>query len=114
MINPFAWFKNINFNIVFLAITNMIDLVLTLYYTGLYGNDVELNPIARALLNWGPAAMPAFKIGVTIFICWTLWFVHKKEPKTAMWTGWVLCGMMGALMIWWAFNIIYLNVALLG
>ena len=94
-------FKNVNFNLVFIAVANILDLVFTMYLVSMFGTEVEANPIARALFDWQWWAMPAFKIAAIVFVCWSLWEFNKQNPKVALWASWGLCGLMGALLIWW-------------
>lgn len=71
---------------IIIAILNLVDYALTVYWTGLHGIQTEINPLMRGALAepWGFAV-----VKLILFPAFLLWMWHKKHDDTA----WMALGM---------------------
>ena len=67
------------FKIILIYILNLFDLGFTLYFAGLYGNDIELNPIGLWMFDYKPLLF-LYKI-VIVGIYWRLYICLEKAEK---------------------------------
>lgn len=76
---------------------NLFDLAFTLYFTHLYGTDIEFNPIGRWLLN-NKSLLFAWKI---VIVGLLLLILHKyAEHKIAQIGSYVLLGSYALLGVY--------------
>ena len=71
---------------IIIAILNLIDYALTVYWTGLHGIQTEINPIMRGALST-PWVFAVVKL--ILFPAMLLWMWEKKHDDTA----WMALGM---------------------
>lgn len=71
---------------IIIAILNLFDYAVTVYWTGLHGIQTEINPIMRGALS-EPWVFAVVKL--ILFPAFLLWMWHKKHDDTA----WMALGM---------------------
>lgn len=79
------------------AIGNLIDLLSTLYLSGL--GYVEANPFMAVLLPH-PALFALVKIGAMALALWILW--KNRESGVAIMTAWFAAGLYGLISVYYA------------
>ncbi|MGI6716920.1 MAG: DUF5658 family protein [Eubacteriales bacterium] len=75
------------FKIILIYILNLFDLGFTLYFAGLYGNDIELNPIGLWMFDYKPLLF-LYKI-VIVGILLAVIYMFRKSRKAVV-GSWVL------------------------
>ncbi len=63
---------------------NLLDLILS-FWSLKKGLALELNPIARLLLTFGPFWFVLFKTGATVVASFLLYLVHRSSPRLGNW-----------------------------
>ena len=71
---------------ILIAILNLIDTALTIYWTGIHGIQAEINPLMRWALST-PGAFATIKL--FLFPLFLLWMWRKKHDDSA----WMALGM---------------------
>ena len=77
---------------------NLFDLACTYFFLSRGGE--ELNPVARWLMDWHPAAFPFTKIVVAGVLCWLLVRIAKIEP-IARYALWLITGYYAAIAVYY-------------
>ena len=80
------------------AIGNLIDLISTLYLSGL--GYVEANPVMAALLPH-PALFALVKIGGMTLALWILW--KNRDSEIARKTAWFVVGLYSLISLYYLF-----------
>lgn len=84
---------------------NLFDLIATLYFTHLFGNDIEGNPLGLWLLENKPL-LYAYKVAIIGLL---LVFAYKCSKKITVVCSWVLLGYFTALNVYHLILYIYIK-----
>ncbi|NLN54885.1 MAG: hypothetical protein GX148_01130 [Clostridiales bacterium] len=90
--------------IISIYVLNLFDLAFTLYFAWLYGNEVELNPVGKWLLE-NKTFLFLYKI-ILVGILLAVIYKHRRNRKAVI-GSWILFCVFASLNIYHVFLYIY-------